>query len=122
MPRALRGEQLGHTPAEFVAIVSARQDVEDAQREARQRKAFQNFQAELSAVPTLDSTAPTALQLEEGHQTKARQDAEDAQRRERSQTITYARRLAAMDAKDQQSQTIKASAAMAAMMDRGYGR
>jgi hypothetical protein len=71
-PRALRGERLGHTTSEFIALMSARQDVEDAQLEAAKRQAMRRWEASYDAGMSGDVSAPTALQLEEGHQTQQR--------------------------------------------------
>jgi hypothetical protein len=71
-PRALRGEGLGHTPAEFIALASAHMDLEDFQAEAAERRAYQRWQLQRSAAHSGDMSAPSQLQLEEGHQMQAR--------------------------------------------------
>jgi hypothetical protein len=43
MPRALRGEGLGHTHGEFISLVSAQQDREDFEQQARERAAFRRL-------------------------------------------------------------------------------
>lgn len=55
---ALRGKGVGHTHREFVEIASARQDLEDAQRAARQRQTFNKWQAEQSEQSSGDMTVP----------------------------------------------------------------
>jgi hypothetical protein len=42
-PRRLRGESLGHRPSEFVQMISAQQDAEDAHRDARERAAYRRW-------------------------------------------------------------------------------
>jgi hypothetical protein len=64
-PRALRGEPLGHTPAEFVSLMSARQDVEDRAAEAPERREFERWKAAQSASSSGDVSAPTVRQLAE---------------------------------------------------------
>ena len=71
-PRALRGEGLCHTPAEFIALASAHMDLEDFQAEAAERRAYQRWQLQRSAAHSGDMSAPSQLQLEEGHQMQAR--------------------------------------------------
>jgi hypothetical protein len=56
-PRMLRGERLGHTRQEFLAMQSARMDAEDAQLAARQQAAFRKWQAEQSASMSGDTSA-----------------------------------------------------------------
>jgi hypothetical protein len=56
MPRALRGEGLGHTPGEFVAQRAALMDVEDMQTEARERAEFRKWHNERSADLTHDTS------------------------------------------------------------------
>ena len=43
MPRALRGEGLGHTHGEFISLVSAQQDRKDVEQQARERAAFRRL-------------------------------------------------------------------------------
>jgi hypothetical protein len=64
-PRALRGEQLGHEPSEFVALMSARQDVEDMQLEAEKARARRRWEAQYDAGNQGDLSAPTQRQLDE---------------------------------------------------------
>jgi hypothetical protein len=47
--KALLGREIGHTRGEFIAMISARQDIEDAQAAAREQVAFRKWQAEQSA-------------------------------------------------------------------------
>jgi hypothetical protein len=60
-PRVLRGrgEQLGHTPSEFVALVSAQQDREDAMAQARQQVAYRKWLVEQSDALSGDTSVHT---------------------------------------------------------------
>jgi hypothetical protein len=90
-PRALRGEALGHTPAELIAIVAAQQDVEDQRFEAAELREFRRWKAERSADTSADVSAPTSLQLEQGSQTQARAATERRRRNDRLFTLQMAR-------------------------------
>ena len=63
-PRKLRGETLGHSPAEAVALASARQDHEDMLAEAAKREYLRRVEAQYDAGNQADNSPPTAEQLE----------------------------------------------------------
>ena len=56
---ALRRGGVGHTRAEFVALVSVRQDVVDAHAAGREQAAFRRCQAEQNADTWVDTSAAT---------------------------------------------------------------
>jgi hypothetical protein len=74
-PRALRGERLGHTHGEFVALMSARMDVEDMQLEAAKWQAMRRWEAQYDAGQYADVSAPSARQLEEEDRMQERMQA-----------------------------------------------
>jgi len=90
-PRMLHGEGLGHTPAELIELVSARQDVEDLRFEAAELEEFRRWKAQKTASTSADNSAPTQLQLEAGAQTQARAERERARRRDTLWTLGRAR-------------------------------
>jgi hypothetical protein len=96
-PRMLDGRGLGHTPAEFVALVSARQDHEDMQAAARERQAFEAWKFQESVGTSADVSAPTPVELAEQATMAARVEAFRARRREQAKVIQAARTLARMD-------------------------
>jgi hypothetical protein len=96
-PRRLRGEGLGHTPAEFIALASAEQDRQDAWEAARVGREFERWQLRESASHQVDTSAPTPDEVDARELLTSRTADAVARRRERSKTIQAARRLAAMD-------------------------
>jgi hypothetical protein len=62
--RMLRGQGVGHQPAEFIALASARQGVEDERAAALEMAAFRQWQAAQSASNSGDVSAPSQRQLE----------------------------------------------------------
>jgi hypothetical protein len=92
-PRRLRHEALGHTPAEFVALVSAQQDHEDALAAGRERQAFRKWQAKLQADLSADVTAPTQAEVAAKQLTASRAK----KQAEEDELIQTARMVAAMD-------------------------
>jgi hypothetical protein len=97
MPRALRGEGVGHTPADFLALRSAEMDREDLMAEAAQRRQYQKWLLRKSSLTSADTSAPTQLQLEEGAQMQARAAKYRARSREQAEILQKARELAAED-------------------------
>jgi colicin import membrane protein len=113
-PRMLRGEGVGHTPAEFIAQAHARMDVEDAHAEAQAAADYRRWQREYYAGTSADTSAPTAQQLEEGAQTQARTDFYMDCKRQREMAVAEARRLAAKDSARGDARTLARVAAAAA--------
>lgn len=62
----MTGEGLGHTPAEFIAQRHALMELEDAQHEADERRAFNRWKLERSAELSADTSAPTPAEAEMG--------------------------------------------------------
>lgn len=96
-PRWLRGEQIGHTRSEFLALASTRMDLEDRRIEMAERAAFNRWQAERTADTSADVSAPTPAELEDQATTAARAAEYRRKHHERSETIRHARTLARMD-------------------------
>jgi hypothetical protein len=90
-PRMLRGELVGHTPAELKAIVSARQDHEDARFEAEELREFRKWKEARGEGGQADVSAPTSLQKEAGAQMESRAATERARRRDHLYTMGRAR-------------------------------
>jgi hypothetical protein len=100
-PRALRGEQLGHTPSKFIAMVSAEQDRADAWAAAKQAAAYRKWQAEHAALHSGDFTAPTeqerAAQAERDERHREARLNSSVRRYERSKAVQEARQAAWRD-------------------------
>jgi hypothetical protein len=79
-PRMLAGRGLGHTKQEFIALVSARQDHEDAQSAARAQAKFRAWQLEQTASVSINTSAPTSAEVAEREQMQARAAAYRAKR------------------------------------------
>jgi hypothetical protein len=101
-PRWLRGEKLGHTPSEFIALRAEQMDVEDAQREARVRAAHRKLQAQLEQQEYGDLTAPTpeemASRAERDERHREARIQGSVRRFERAKTVKEARAAALHDA------------------------
>jgi hypothetical protein len=63
-PRMLRGEGLGHRPADFIAQRAATMDIEDAHAEAERAAEYRRWQAEHYASTSADTSAPTPAEAE----------------------------------------------------------
>jgi hypothetical protein len=109
-PKMLRGERLGHQPHEFIRLVSDAQDVEDAQREARQRAAFFKWQVEQGELNSGDMSVATVEaqraeeqrrqdqrarnQVQRGRDLRRRQIIRDARKEALTDTVTLVGGLA----------------------------
>ena len=91
---------MGHTPAEFVALMSARQDLEDVVQEAAKRQAMRRWEAQYDAGLQGDVSAPTARQLAEEELMQGRA------KRERAR---YDQRWTLMLAREQTARQIRAA-------------
>ena len=91
--RALHGDGVGHEPREFIEMVSAQQDLEDSQAEARDRAAYNRWLVQRSERTSADMSAPSEMDKAElaEWQKRARKF------REKQTVINLARRAVAMD-------------------------
>jgi hypothetical protein len=88
-PRMLRGEQVGHTKDELIAIVSARQDHEDARFEAEELREFRKWKE--TRGEQADVSAPSELQKEAGAAMESRAATERRRRHDHLYTMARAR-------------------------------
>ena len=66
LPLGEARRSVGHTPREFIELASARQDLEDAQRLARQRQALRHAGIDPDSGEPVDVPGPSELQVKIG--------------------------------------------------------
>jgi hypothetical protein len=100
-PRMLRGERIGHTSQEFIAMVSAQQDLQDAQLAARQRITYNRWLEQQGELNSGDMTAPspeeTSARAERDERHRQARIESSVRRYERKKTVKEARSAALHD-------------------------
>ena len=94
--QAIRDGGVGHTRGEFVALASARMDLEDAQERGREQARIRKFLADGDGS-WADTSAPTPAESAEMDVNAARAASYRAKRRENGRMLDRARVLARMD-------------------------
>jgi hypothetical protein len=97
--KALKDGGVGHTPAEFIALASARSDFEDAQERGREQARIRKFLADGDGS-WADTSAPTPAEAEEREVMVARAEKFRAGKRERGRMVRNVLAAARMDRED----------------------